>query len=374
MDTEKFFESKRNISVEEMQDLLKKVELFYSDREHPTINAIWLSNQILKRLRNDLDYYINCEGMKGYGKSNLILLMALLQSRYSGFWKNTATGEIVKVYPRTTPLPGNWKQISCFFDFEKNMSFLDNSQQVQEKFNSLGKYMPFIIDEGSKNLHKYNWQQKVQFKLVQLSDTERWQNKSFFVCFPNFKELNSVFRNDRMAMRLYVYYRSRQKGYASAIISLKDVNRWIIDPWHMDENAKMFEYLLRKVPAAQRNHDNILYAEKKLMGYAGNFDFPPLEKLSPRIWKTYKRYKTKNALKESIDGEINVLESKNIIRWKYATKMLMAYIKQKHPELKTDDFKELTNVSVTSLNQLWREKLEVEEERELKLRAANLLK
>ncbi len=375
MDTsEKYLEKSSKISVEDMQELVSKVKDFYEERDNPKMDVIWLSNLILRRLKNDFDHYTNIEGIKGYGKSNLMLLLGLLQCRYSGLWKNKTTGKIVKVLPRRIPLSKEWEQIETGFDFDKNMSFLDNTKELQTKYNLLDRYMPFCLDEGSKNLHKYVWQSRLQFMLIKMSDTERYQNKSFFICFPNFKELNSIFRNDRVQMRLYVYHRSSSKGFAGCIISLRDVSRWILDPWHMDENAKQFEHLLRRVPMATRNYQHILYAEKKLKGYAGNFDFPSLKNIAPKIWKIYMRYKTLNAKREKTEEETETeKESKNTIRWKYATKMLMAYIKKNNKELKTIDFKDLTGISTVSLNKLWREKLEIEQHEELKQKATRLL-
>lgn len=369
MDSSILYPTRYQVSVPEMRALIKSVENFYTQLGNPKMNVIWLANLILRRLKNDRDYYINCEGEKGSGKSNLMLLLALLICRYAGLWRNKLTGQVVRVLPRPTPLDETkWEQMTVGFDFDNNMSFLDNVEKVSEKFNKIDRYMPFVIDEGSKNLHKYQWQSKLQFKLIQMSDTERYQNKAFFVCFPNFKELNSVFRNDRVRMRLYVYARHTTQNYASCIISLRDVNRWIVDPWHMDENAKSFEYLLKRVPAATRNFKHILYAEKKLKGYAGNFEFPSLQAISPRIWNIYMKYKLDNAKKEN-EGEGPTKEHKTIIKWKYATKMLMAWVKEKYPEVTWDDFKKLTNVSTQTLNKLWREKLEVEDEMLLKQRA-----
>lgn len=53
------------ISVEEIDDLIKKVEEFYFERGNPRMNIIWLANLILKRLKLDRDYFINIEGLKG---------------------------------------------------------------------------------------------------------------------------------------------------------------------------------------------------------------------------------------------------------------------------------------------------------------------
>jgi len=364
---------KTTITVEEMNSLVKEIEAFYKARGNPTINIFWLANMMLRRLRNDKDFYANIEGETGMGKSNLILLISLLMCRYAGTWKNKSNGKIVQVYPRTTPLNKNdWEQLTVNFDFNNNMSFLDKTEELKNKYNNLDRYMPFIIDEGSKNLHKYGWQNKLQQMLVQMSQTERYQNKAFFVCFPNFKELTTTFRNDRIKMRLYIYQRSMNRKFASCIISVKDVNRWNSDPWHMDENAKNFEYVLRRVPAASRGPQQILNAEKKLKGYAGNFEFPSIKDIAPRIWKIYMKFKILNATKEQ-GGEEETKDSRQIMRWKYATKQLMYWVIQQHPEFKMGDFAKLTSVSSSTLSKLKRENLLIEDEKLKQLRTETLL-
>ena len=258
------------ITVDEMNELVNGVIEFYEERKWPKMNAIWLADTILKRLRNDLDYFINCEGTKGYGKSNLMLLLSLLQTRNSGIWESRVTGKRVRVLPRINPLPENeWKHIEVGFKFQQNMSFMDDAIDVKRKFNELDKFHPLTIDEGSKTLHKYQWMSKMQFMLVKLSDVERYQNKTFYVCFPHFSELNPTFRNDRIMMRLYVYNKDTTNHFASCIVSLKDVNRYAPDPWWSEQNARDFEEILKNKPAALRTPDDILYAEKRLRCYAG---------------------------------------------------------------------------------------------------------
>lgn len=334
------------ISVEDLDKLMLGVEQFYELRRNPKMNLVWLADAIIKRLRNDQDFWLNCEGIKGSGKSNLILLLSLLMHRYSGLWKNKKTGETIRVLPRTKPMPDDWEHIKLGFEFNKNMSFLDSHQDVKNKYNNLDRYGAMIIDEGSKNLHKYNWQSKTQFMLVQMSDTERYQNKCCFVCFPNFKELNPTFRNDRIMARLYVYYRSNTKKYSSCILSLKDENRHITDPWHTDENARRYEELLKKVPFGARSPENILKTEKRLKGYIGNFDVPSVKHIAPKIWKIYMTYKIENAQKELTDTDEASLEwEKKMFKWKYATHSLIAFIKDKLPYV---TFKELALVSALS--------------------------
>jgi len=281
--------------------------------------------------------------------------------RYSGLWKNKITGKVVKTLPRITPLdPNVWEQKTVNFNFDQNMSFLDKTEELKKKYNGLDRYMPFIIDEGSKNLHKYGWQNKLQQMLVQMSQTERYQNKAFFVCFPNFKELTTTFRNDRIKMRLFIYSRNTIGKYASCIISVKDVNRWISDPWNMEENAKSFSYLLKRIPASGRTARQILSAEKKLKGYTGNFEFPSLKEISPRIWDTYMKFKIDNATKEQDTDDTETVDSSRVARWKYGVKTLMFWIQQQHPEMKMSDFENLTKVSSSTLSKLKKENIVIE--------------
>jgi energy-coupling factor transporter ATP-binding protein EcfA2 len=337
------------ITIEDIDRLMLGVEKFYEERPSK-MNLVWLANTILKRLRTDKDYWVNCEGIKGSGKSNLILLLALLIHRYSGLWQNKVTGKVVRVLPRTTPLSPEWEHIKLGFEFNKNMSFLDSHQDVKNKYNSLDKYGAMIIDEGSKNLHKYNWQSKTQFMLVQMSDTERYQNKCCFVCFPNFKELNPTFRNDRIMARLYVYYRSNAKRYSSCILSVKDENRHIIDPWHTDTNAKMYEDSLKKIPFGARSPEHILRAERRLKGFAGSFDIPSIKHLSPKLWRIYMTYKIENAQKELTDVDEKEIEwEKKMYRWKYAANSLITFIKEKLPYV---TLKELGIISSLSSSQI----------------------
>ncbi len=364
---------KTTITVEEMNSLVEEVKEFYKERGNPNVNAFWLANMMLRRLRNDKDFYCNIEGETGSGKSNLILLIALLMCRYSGTWRNKLNGKIVKTYPRTTPLdPKEWEQLTVNFDFNANMSFLDKTEELKKKYNDLDRYMPFIIDEGSKNLHKYGWQNKLQQMLVRMSQTERYQNKAFFICFPNFKELTTTFRNDRIKMRLYIYNRNMGKKFASCIISMKDVNRWISDPWHMEENARSFESLLKRIPIASRSAYHILKAEKKLKGYAGNFEFPSLKHIAPRIWKIYMKFKIENATKEQDNGE-DEKDSRKIMKWKYAVKQLMYWVIQQHPEFKMGDFTKLTGIGDSTLRKLKRENLLIEDEKLKQARTTALL-
>jgi len=364
---------KTTITVEEMNSLVKEIEKFYNEKGNPKIDAFWLANIILKRLRNDKDFYCNIEGETGSGKSNLILLLSLLMCRYAGNWRNKKTGKVVNVYPRTTPLDSKeWEQLTINFDFNKNMSFLDKTEELKNKYNELDKYMPFIIDEGSKNLHKYGWQNKLQQMLIQMSQTERYQNKAFFICFPNFKELTATFRNDRIKMRLYIYNRNMKQKFASCIISMKDVNRWIYDPWHMEDNAKNFETLLKRVPISSRTGYHILKVEKKLKGYAGNFEFPSLKHIAPRIWKIYMKFKIENATKKQEDTE-ETKDSRNLMKWKYATKQLIYWVIQQHPEFKMTDFVKLTEIGGSTLSKLKRENLLIEDEKLKQARTTALL-
>jgi len=340
------------ISIEELDRLMIGIERFYEERGNPKFNAVHLADTILKRVRNDKDFWINVEGMRGFGKSNLSLLLAILIHRYSGLWKNKISGQIVQAPPRLGPLPEDWEHIKCGFEFNRNMSFLDNHAEVKNKYNLLSRYGSLVIDEGTKVLHKYGWQSKVQFLLVQMSATERYQNKICFVAFPNFGELNSVFRNERIMMRLYVYARNTSRNYASCIISIKDSSRHTSDPWHYDLNAKLYEEAMKRIPfAARASPENILKAERKLRGYIGNFDIPSIKHLAPRIWNIYMKYKVENAQKELTEtvDEKEIEFEKKMFKWKWATNSLISYIKELNPSI---TFKQIAQVSALSPSQI----------------------
>jgi hypothetical protein len=254
---------------------------------------------------------------------------------------------------------------------KKNMSFLDDAEEVKKKFFALDRYMPFIIDEGSKNLHKYQWSSKLQFLLVQMSDTERYQNKAFYVCFPNFKELNSTFRNDRIGMRIYVYSKNTKENYSSAIISIKDVNRYISDPWHTEDNAKLYEEKLKHTPMIQRGAAQILRAEQSLKGYAGNMDIPSLAVLAPRIWDIYMQYKINNARKQNVDGVMEEKESDRTKKWRLNTITLMLFIKQNLPNINNIKLGELVGLTSQKVSELTVNKGKVKELDEIKQKINN---
>lgn len=364
---------KQHITPEDMEMLMLKIEDFYNNNPC-SVDVFKLSKIILKRLRSDRDFYAVIEGVKGTGKSNFLLLLLLVMSRYAGYYQNKDTGQIVKVLPRSFPVSNQWKRLSCSFDFDNNLSFLDQVKHLKDKFNSVDRYGAFGIDEGSKNLHKHNWQSKIQFKLVQLSDTERWQNKAFFICIPNFLELNTTFRNDRIRMRIYLYVRYTKEDYASATISLRDPSRWSSDPWFIEENAKRFEYILRRKPVSMRTPEDIIRAERKLKGFAGEVHIPSLKTIAPKIWEIYMKYKIANAQRELQDEvEEETIDQRQNRHYKYAIKKLMAFIKLKYPTVRYADFSKLTTLPMNAISTIWKEDQKVNDQYEL-LSKANEIK
>lgn len=346
------------ITVEEMNYFIDSIYKFINELGNPKQNIIWLSNIIIRRLKSDFDMYSIIEGNRGRGKSSLLIMLSLLICRYAGLYKNKKTGKIVKVLPRTTPMSDDWERLTVSFDFKKHISFLDNVEDVKKKFNSISKYEPFGLDEGSKNLHRQNWASKMQFMLVKLSDTQRYQNKAFFICFPNFRELNSVFRNDRVMLRLYVYERGQ------CIISLKDPNRYALDPWHLDSNFDTTEYYLKRYPIISRGPKQILYAESKTKNYAGNFAFPDLKKIAPRIWEVYYKYKVENAQKDINDDE-TTKDSKSVLKWKAAVKSVVRFLKETMPELSISKISSILKISKITYSELMNNKLPNEDKESL---------
>lgn len=354
----------QGITPESMEQLIASLQQFYKD--HPCeIDIFRLSRAVLNKLKTDRDFFSAVEGVRGTGKSNLLLLVCLVMHAYAGYYRHRTTQVIYQALPRDKPLdPTKWERLTCSFDFDKNMSFLDNADDLSKKFNSVERYGSFAIDEGSKNLHKHNWQAKVQFKLVQLSDTERYQNKSFWICIPNFKELNSTFRNDRIQLRIYLYVRHTDLDYASAVLSMREPGRWNNDPWFVEENEKEYERILRNKPPALRTWKDVIHAERKLRGYLGEIHIPSIKSMSPKIWDTYMKYKITNAQKEleKDDEGIQSVEHKQNQHLKYAIKKMMAFLKLKFPGLRYGDFNKLTTLPTQVISSIWKENIQVPDE------------
>lgn len=343
------------ITVQEMEDLILKVEEFYKTMGNPKMGINFLAEQITKRLKSDRDYILCIEGLKGTGKSNFALLLALMMAKYNGLYKSKVSGQVVKAVGRTKPMDKDkWDRLSVDFDFDKNFSFLDDAKQIKKKFFATSRFGALVLDEGSKALHKYKWSDKLQQMLVGLSDSERWQNKATIICIPNFRELTTTFRNDRIRMRIYIYKRDDVNNYASGVIGVRDPGRWSIDPWYLDDNFKIYEHILRKYSFSDRTTSRIQFAESKLKGYVGTIHFPSIKTLAPSIWDKYFNYKVKYAMAQNNEEEdIEAEESKRITKWRYALKMVIAELKRTNPKITWTELSRLTSVSVSAVKRAY---------------------
>jgi len=342
-----------HIPIEEFNRLMLGVEKFIEERGNPKFNIVWVSDMMLKRVQKDNDTWVCLEGQKSKGKSNTALLISLLIHRYSGVWVNTETGEKREEVPRLTPLPQPWLQTEVGFSFDKNLSFLDNAQQIREKYNLLPRFGCLVLDESIKNLLKYNFMQKAQQDLIRLSATERFQNKICLLCIPSFDELTSVFRRDRVQMRLYMYFRSTAQNSASCIMSLKNESRFSTDPWSQDYNSKLYDKLLERVNFGLRSREQILKTEKRLKGFVCDFEVPNIKHLSPKIWNIYQRLKEQNAAKEGADSEIDpqtIVYEKKIYNLKYGINALITWLKEKYPEITYKKIAEITTLTPAQIS------------------------
>ena len=125
------------------------------------------------------------------------------------------------------------------------------------------------------------------------------------------------------------------------------------------EEKRIVEEILKNKPAALRSSDDILYAEKKLKGYAGNFQIPEIKQLSPKIWNIYIKYKTFHAKKDA-DAEDEVLdESEKIRKWKIAMKKLCDYIRIIKPNISQAELGRICGIGYSTMLGLGAMKIDI---------------
>jgi len=268
------------------------------------INFLEFINLIRSRLRNDWDIVIAVTGRCGTGKSNLTKWMGFL--------------------------------IDDEFDLVKNVAYLPYPEEIKSKFNELGRYQMFDVDECSKGVHKHGWQNKLQQEIAQMYDTERFQNKCTTMIMPRFKNFAENFRNYRVDIWINVIYRSKKKGKGVAVAYMMDADKDIEDPWHMKENIKLKFKRFKNSRIIERTTNKILDVERRTKNYLFDFEFPPLPK---NIESSYKHFKRLSRL-ESENLKPQDRTSKRNNEMKRVKKF-----KEEHPEIMNTEIAKLFNVT-----------------------------
>jgi hypothetical protein len=162
-----------------------------------------------ERLNNDYDLVVAITGEEGIGKSTLAIQLGL--------------------------------RIDKDFDLVKNIAYLPDEREIEDKFHNLQPRQCFVIDEAIRVFYKLRWMDKFQIRLNQMYMTERWQNKCTLLLIPRFTDLNEAFRNHRVNVWIHVI----DRGVALVFKKISE-NIFSSDPWKMKENDKLLDKYLIK--------------------------------------------------------------------------------------------------------------------------------
>ena len=222
---------------------------------------IAFSNLIRRRLRQDWDIVIAITGEEGSGKSTLgMLLGGLIDKR---------------------------------FDFEKNVSFLPDSEEITKQFTSLKKYQCYVIDEAIRALYKMNFMSNLQQSLVQMWATERFQNKATIMIIPRFRDLTENFRNHRVKIWIHVLTRGH------AVVYVRDDDPHNSDPWLFDYMMKYKQKAFGRRNIAAIDIERRLKTEQKMRNYLFDFTFPDLDPVDKNAYNYHKHESRKEYMDQS---------------------------------------------------------------------------
>jgi len=197
---------------------------------------------VRKKLRKKFDYVIAiCGDATGIGKSTLAIHIA--------------------------------KLLDSNFDLTKNIAYLPDANEINEKFQKLDMYGCLIIDEAIKSMYKLNWAEKTQKMLNETYMTNRKGHfKCTILCIPRWTDLNFNFRNNKTSMLIFIPTRGL------AIVFTRITSNWVVDPWLSEESWKIERAYIEKTKSnlEEKNIDFYIKQNEKSPTYRGFFLFDAL--------------------------------------------------------------------------------------------------
>ena len=252
---------------------------------------IAFTNLIRRRLRQDWDIVIAITGEEGSGKSTLgMLLGGLIDKR---------------------------------FDFERNVSYLPEAEEVKSQFTSLKKYQCYVIDEAIRALYKMNFMSNLQQTLVQMWATERFQNKATIMIIPRFRDLTENFRNHRVKIWIHVIARGQ------AVVYIRDDDPHNADPWLFDYMQKFKEKKFGRRNIATIDVDDRLKVERKMRNYLFEFEFPDLDPVDKNKYQ-YEKHQSRIRYMEEEKVKAKTSEGKMATQYRDSRDLLIWNIVNKY--------------------------------------------
>jgi hypothetical protein len=218
-----------------------------------------LAREVRTIVRQDYDLVIAISGLKGTGKSDL-------------------------AEDKLAPL------IDDTFDLDRNVAYLPEYDDIEKKFNNVGRYGVLAIDEAIKAFYKLNFMDGLQIELTKFYNTNRkGNNKVTILCIPSFFDLTKQFRKDQVFVWIHIIHRG------IAVVYKRDSDKDVEDPWHVMENIAMKKKFFAKKSIARRDWQDYLRAERLTKNYWFDFQFgdwnPENQKVYDRLANYYKNLK-----------------------------------------------------------------------------------
>ncbi len=301
---------------EDIETEIEKIE--EAGQEDKLIGVKFLAKLVRRRLRNKSDIVIAVTGSEGSGKTTLAIHLS--------------------------------KATDYEFDLIKSVAYIPDPKQINEQYNKTKQYSVLLIDEAIKGLHKHRWFDKEQQEVVSSYGTERFKCRATILCIPRFRDLTENFRNHRVNIWIHVLRRGL------AVVTLKDEDKNIDDPWHNKLNLQIKNEAAYK-KSILLSPEERLTLEKKTKGYFCNFTYPQLDLETE---EEYERLKIKSREElEKKETKKDEPEFTGPLTAKYYKAILgmVAYLKSK--KLKNRDIAKLTGAT-ESVVSLWVHRLKLQ--------------
>lgn len=234
-------------------------------REHKLDkNLGWVVETFVLRNFNDFDSMLCISGGEGVGKSTLAYWIA--------------------------------RMMDLLFTIEKTFIFSPKTQEAIKQAKELHPFGAIVLDEGVKAAYKLNWNKSIQIQLKKVFNINRSENKTTIVCIPNYRDLDSYFRNHRVKFWIHVYSRSK------AVVFRRQDNPYATDPFLLDWNDRdWLKSVLKKGRKAKiLDDEELLKKMQRNPCYFEEFVFPSIP------WSHFQQYsRLKEHFKYEDEDEAN---------------------------------------------------------------------
>lgn len=197
---------------------------------------------IKQRVRAENDIVMAVSGPEGSGKSTLAIKLGMaLDDAYS---------------------QDNLKWI------DQNIMVNPDVELLQNKIlKDLPPHSYVCVDEGMRVVYKRDFGSFENKFLAKLFSVSRKCKKIVSICIPNFRDLDSYYRNHRIKLWWYVPERGR------AMVFKPSPSPFCDDPWNIQENEKLFRKALGRKAYADFGTEEVIQGLRKTKNYVMDFSF-----------------------------------------------------------------------------------------------------